>query len=160
MTARAPWREPMVWLVGALPAAVLAAAAWTIATAAGGTDVARADVRRTAQIQTEDLAADIAAARRALHGDVQLDGEGVVVRIAGDVDDDAMQLVLQHPVEAARDRVIALRRDGDAWRARADGLVAPHAWRIAVVGRDARWRLHGVLAARGTHASLQPAVSG
>ena len=159
MTPRAPWREPMVWLVFALPAAVLAAAAWTIATAAGGTDVARADVRRTAQIQTEDIAADIAAARRALHGDVRVDGHDIVVRLAGDVDDEAVQLSLQHPVDAARDRVLTLRRDGDGWRATADGVVAPHAWHVAVTGDDGRWRLHGRLAARATRASLQPSVA-
>ena len=58
---RPAWKEPMVWLVAAIPAASVVASVALLVSAArsSGNDDAVADrVQRTAQIQVADLAPD------------------------------------------------------------------------------------------------------
>ena len=77
-------REPMLFLVIALPAAAVAAGIATLVLAMGGAgDAGDARVRRVAQTQTADLAPDLAAARRGLRAG---GGVSAAVRCATPVD--------------------------------------------------------------------------
>jgi hypothetical protein len=145
---RAAWREPMLWLVFGLPFAVVVAGIATllIALRAGGADVVPTTVRRTAQIQVEELAADREALRLALAGDLiwQPDTGALRLQLRGlSLPADAeLRLHLTHPRDAAADRELRLVRGGDAWHGRLDpGLDLR--WNLELVPPDARWRLAG-----------------
>ena len=62
---KGPWREPMVWLVVGLPAAVVAASIAMIVmlVRSGPLDNVPDDVRRTSQMQVADLSPDMEARR-------------------------------------------------------------------------------------------------
>lgn len=55
------WREPMVWLMLAIPLATIAGGIATIRLVAGPLDAAPEPVQRRAQIQSTDLAPDLRA---------------------------------------------------------------------------------------------------
>ena len=159
--ARAPWREPMLWLVAALPVLVLAAAVATVAVARQGrVDDSGAHTRRIAQVQIEDLAADREAARLGLRARVAADAaRGVlIVDVRGAAGDGPLRLALLHPLDARADRTLALVATPDGWR----GETAPwsrQAWDLRLSDPRGRWRLAGRLPASATQASLQPAVA-
>lgn len=159
MSARAAWREPMLWLVLALPLAVLAAAALMIVRAAGGTDAAAADVRRMAQVQTEDLAADVEAARLGLRGELRLRAGELVLRVPAAAQQGALRLYLEHPVHAARDRDFEMTpRDGE-WRAAVDAFDTGHAWIVRASDMQGHWRVQGRWPTGASSAALVPAVA-
>jgi hypothetical protein len=158
MSARAAWREPMLWLVAALPAAVLGAAAWTIVAAAGGSDATGQDVRRTAQIQVEDLAADREAARLGLEGELLAEGGMLSVRIARAPAAEALLVTLEHPAQAGLDRRYVAVATEAGWQAPLDSLDTGHAWNVRVGDAAGTWRLYGRWAAHTPGAGLRPAL--
>lgn len=158
MSARAAWREPMLWLVLALPASVLGAAAWTIACAAGGSDATGAQVRRTAQIQIEDLGPDREAARLNLAGELRLADRMLVVNIDGAPATDALHVVLEHPVHAALDRSLVLATRDGRWQTPIEALDTGHAWNVRATDAAGTWRLQGRWSANTAGTALHPAV--
>src|SRR5687768_18603051 len=111
--ARRWWREPMAWLLVALPlASVVATIVLVRVGGAGATfDAAPEPVQRSAQVQQRDLAADERALALGLAGGVRAIDGGVQVRVdagggAGrDARLDGSVLTLVHPADAARHRV-------------------------------------------------------
>jgi len=161
-----PWyREPMLWLVLALPAAVVVAGFLTLAIAirSGGDDAVRDPVQRVGKGQTIDLGPDRVAAQRSLRGRLQLaaDTEAVeLVADGADFDADRLTLRLSHPTEAREDLSLELVRV-DAQR-HLGRLVVPrdHAWNLQLAPADGSWRLQGRLARDALSADLSPAVDG
>jgi uncharacterized protein len=150
------WRQPVLWLVCALPLASVVAGVATIRLAAAGPDVRGADaVRRTAQSQVEDLAPDLAATRARLVATLVVDRATGALELELDATHAPGALALRHPADAARDRTLALRRDGARWRA-ALGTPLAGAWRLELRGRDAAWRIDGRLARDASVARLAP----
>lgn len=147
----------MLWLVLALPAAVLGAAAWTIVCAAGGTDATGAQVRRTAQIQVEDLGPDREAARLGLAGELRLEDRALVVRIDGAPGAEFLNVVLEHPVHAALDRSLVLAMRDGGWQAPLEDLDTGHAWNVRATEAAGHWRLQGRWNANAAGATLRPA---
>ena len=154
---------PVLVLALAVPLATLVAGGWTLAIAgSGGLDTVGEAVRRTAQVQQTDLAADREAASRGLAGELRL--EGGRLRFRGtDADVDAalaaaggLHLLLEHPIDAGHDRTLALLRDGDAWTGPA--FDASVGWRMALSPADSRWRLVGRWPRGGASLALRPAV--
>ncbi len=99
---RAAWKEPMVWLVAAIPAAsVLASVALLVAAArSSGNDDAVADaVQRTAQVQVADLGPDLAARTAGLSATLRIDGDRIELTPASGAfpRDAALRLSLHHP---------------------------------------------------------------
>ena len=165
---RPPWREPMVWLVTALPAAVLVAGISTlvIAVRAGGDDALPDPVRRTAQIQVADLGVDARAQALGLAALLRVDGDALeLLPLAGAFDRNAsLRLRLRHPTTAASDRELILKPSARGWRApyALDGRHAfdgRHDWRLELGPNDAQWRLVGRLPARQRAARLSPALA-
>jgi len=157
--ARAAWREPMLWLVIALPALGVLAGLLIVVAAlrSGGADALSTDVRRTGQIQQENLAPDLAAARAGLVGALHLDAAGGLrLDLSGTapVTDETLHLRLIHTSQARRDREIVLRRDDGQWRGRLDAA-ADTSWSLRLQPADGRWRLGGRLPAGAVAAPLQ-----
>lgn len=160
---RHPLREPMLWLVMLLPAAVVVAgiATLVIAIRSGGNDAVPDAVRRTAQVQTAELGPDDVARRRGLVAVLQVRGDGVrVLPVQGDFDRTRpLQLTLAHPVQAAQDRHLVLQPDADGWHA-AGAPDATHDWPLLLQADDGAWRVHGRLPAGQQAAHLVSSLHG
>jgi hypothetical protein len=160
----APWRNPMVWLMLALPAAAVIAGLATvwIAVRAGGSDAIPEDVRRTAQVQTVALGPDAEAAARGLSLVLSVRGDALLLLPAGgDLRADArtpLRLALRHPTRAVEDVELRAQAGTDAWRA-SHALDRSHDWRVEVRAADGRWRLVGRLPAGAGATLLRPALA-
>lgn len=159
---QSPWRMPIVWLVIALPAAVVIASIGLIFIAGGdGNDVVRDDVQRTAQIQTADLSADAVASEQKLSAIVRTDAEGgfvEVLPVSGSFDRNApLRLTLAHPADSARDTVLLLAPGELGWRADAQ-LDDSHDWKVELGPEDSHWRLRGRLPKGQQATNLRPSL--
>lgn len=158
------YREPMVWLVLAFPLAAVIAGLSTLAIAirSGGSDAVPAEVRRSAQIQIADLAADAHAARLGLIAlaTVELDTGAVRLELSAPADIDAtgLSLALIHPTRAREDQRVALTRSGDRWLGRLSEPDPSHDWLLRLEPGNRHWRLHGRLAAGASETRLMPAL--
>lgn len=144
-SARRWWREPVAWLLVALPLASVAATIVLVRVGGGGAslDSAPEPVQRSAQVQQRDLAADDLALARGLAAGVRTIDGGVEVRIdengVGRLAATGLQLTFVHPVDAARDRTVTLDAAG-----RAQVVFDPAIrWRLRLAPSDATWRLVG-----------------
>lgn len=143
-------REPMVWLVMLLPAAVVIAGFVTlgIAIASGGNDAVPEVVRRTAQIQTAELGPEDRARQRGLRAVLQVQADAVrLVPVQGDFDRNGpLRITFAHPVRADLDASVELLPDATGWQARF-ALDPTHDWQLRLAPQDAAWRIHGRLPA-------------
>ena len=164
---RPAWREPMIWLVVAIPVAAIAATIAMLVVASrssGNNDSVDDTVRRTAQIQVADVGPDAMARQMRLSAIVRADTRGTgaveVIPVQGGFDRSAtLALTLQHPSQAGLDRSFALAPTATGWRA--EGAVdLSHDWNIQVTPPDRSWRLQGRWTARQRAAYLQPAIAG
>lgn len=153
------WRQPVFWLVAGLPLLGIAAGIGIVvaAVSSGGSDALSSAVRRTAQIQLEDTAADVAALQQGLRAQLRRDGEhGLLsLEVAGAVTANELELQLLHPAQARQDRTVLLRRAGEHWFSDT-GLAVDGRWNLRLQPRDGSWRLAGRLDANAAQASLQP----
>lgn len=153
------WRQPVFWLVLGLPLLGVVAGVGIVvaAVSSGGSDALSSRVRRTAQIQLEDTAADLAALQRGLSAQLQRDGEHglLTLRMSGDIAADELELQLLHPAQAKRDRVLVLHRAGEGWLSDTD-IAVDGRWTLRLQPRDGSWRLAGRLEANAAQASLRP----
>ena len=178
---RHPLREPMVWLVIALPLAAVIASIWLVVLSmrGGSIDAVADDVQRTGQIQTTDLGPDARAAELKLSAVLQ--SEGGMLRVfpaSGEFRlGEPLQLKLLHPHEQDGDESLTLAPDDLGWHV--EFAVDPsHDWNLQLsdgrinsdvdedndgdVGGETKtngsWRLRGRLP-QGQHAAhLGPAL--
>lgn len=169
------WRNPMLWLIVGLPAAVIVAGFTTLAIAieSGGSDTIADKVRRTAQIQTTELGPDERAAALKLSAVLSVHtsagAEAVeLLPATGALFDSAsiegralrakpLRLLLQHPTRAAEDRELRLLPTANGWRV-AYALDDHHDWRLQVTPEGGAWRLHARLPAGQRGVLLAPAL--
>lgn len=163
---RSGWRNPVLWLMLALPLGTVVAGLWTLKIAAGvsAVDSAPEPVKRTAQIQVSDLTADEAAARLALSAQLQWSPERLRVIAAGlTADEPVLQLDFVHPTESSLDRRVDLHADGQGgWRTQDNAVTTIDpaiAWHIRLSPPDGRWRLVGRLRPGQSVLALQPAIA-
>lgn len=157
-----PWyREPMLWLVIAIPVLTIPAGLatlWIAGADPGALSSADTDARRIGQMQFADVSPDLAAARLGLRGTavVEVDRTRVEVHLAGAAEG-SLVLVLQHATDARRDQRATLEAIGNGrWVA----CVAPlghDAWN-ARLESSAGWRLAGRVAHDAVAFDLVPAV--
>ena len=156
-------REPMLFLVIALPAAAVAAGIATLVLAMGGaSDAGDARVRRVAQTQTADLAPDLAAARLGLRGEAKVDKNGAVsLHFEGPAPvAAALQLTLRHAADPVRDRAARLVRAGGGLDlGRLDAPRAAGAYNTELGPEAGGWRLVGRLEPSRAVLDLQPALA-
>ncbi len=176
---RHPLREPMVWLVIALPLAAVIASIWLVVLSSrgGSIDSVADDVQRTGQIQTTNLGPDARAAELKLSAVLQSE-EGMlrVFPASGEFRLGApLRLKLLHPHEQDGDESLTLEPDELGWHV--EFTADPgHDWNLQLSdGRidsdndsdgdvaggtttDGSWRLRGRLP-QGQHAAhLGPAL--
>lgn len=160
-TGGRPSRNPMVWLMIGLPLAAVVAGTATlvIAIRSGGSDAIPEEVRRTAQVQTVELGADEAAAKRKLSAVLSLQEDAVeVLPATGDFDrKQPLTLLLQHPIEAAKDVTLTLSPTAAGWRAEAR-IAVDHAWRVRLGDAGETWRIRGRLPRGQRGTLLRPAL--
>ena len=162
MNAPRPWWRPELWLVVGIPLLTILGGLWTLYAASGdlSDDGAHAEVRRTAQVQTADLAPDLAAARAGLSAQLQVDRARGEVRVQlprGIGARDALDLQFLHGLQAGRDLRARLQPHEGAWTAK----LAPDAgtrWRVVLADGDRQWRLVGTLPRGAASLALQPAL--
>ena len=156
--ARAAWREPMVWLVAALPAATVLAglALVSVAQRTRGDAVAET-VRRVAQVQQADLAADRRAAAAGLGATVDIERASGEIAIMLDAPGE-WTLALSHPTDSRLDREVALvSRDG-ALRG-STGAIDAAPYTATLESRDGALRVAGRFARGGSRARLAPRIA-
>ena len=161
---RSAWREPMVWLLVAIPAlAVLASVVLLVAAGhtSGNNDLVPDKVARTGQAQVADLGPAERARALGLGAVVRVSAGGIDVLPTGGGFDRSrpLRLSLVHPLEAAQDRTLALAPSALGWHA--DGSVdTRHDWNVRLQPADGAWRLDGRWP-RGPRAMfVHPAVPG
>jgi hypothetical protein len=156
---RPGWREPMVWLMLAIPAATVLGGVQTMRLArAGGLDAAPEPVQRTLQAQVADVAPDARAAALRLRASLRVDAKGrPQVALPADVGDDALTLRLVHPTRADGDLAWTLAANTSTWRGPALAPTARGTWILEDTARG--WRLVGRWPADGDVAPLEPAVA-
>lgn len=150
--------NPVLLLLIGLPVATLAAGIATLAIIGrGGLDTVGDPVRRTAQVQQVDLAADAAAKRWGLGGRVVLDGLALRVDVPGIDDTTDLRLRLEHPLDAGQDAEIVLESNNGRWQAPAfDAAVG---WRLSLSPADGAWRLVARWPRGAQAIELTPAVA-
>jgi hypothetical protein len=153
---RAAWREPMVWLLLAIPAGAVVAGIGTMRVAGGGLDAAPDAVRRTAQAQVADLAPDARAAHLQLRATLRIADDGhVSVALPAPSRPHEVTLRFVHPTRAALDRRWTRTGAGE-WIGPSATIDARGHWILEDV--VAGWRLVG-FQARGREVVLEPAVA-
>lgn len=152
-------RNPVAWLMIAIPAATVVAGFWTLWLAASesGVDTNPDQVSRTAQVQVTSLEPDEAAARLGLSAELTFEGDGVLVRVLPASGPVAPRLQLVHPIETSLDRELVLAPHPRGWFA-AGEWVGKEAWHLRLVAADGRWRLVGRYRPGDTALRLEPAV--
>jgi len=160
MSARSWRREPMLWLVIAIPLlTVVAGVATAVIAAQGPPDRMDPGVRRVAQVQTSDLAPDLAAAARGISAELEVERRDgtLTLRVVGAGGND-LQLWLRHPGDARRDlSAPLLPLEGNRYRG-SSGALGDGPWNLSLSGGQGAWRLSGRLPAGASRATLQPAV--
>lgn len=158
---RPAWREPMVWLVWAIPAmSVIAGIALVVvAVRSGGADVVPDEVRRTAQMQVTDLNPDLVARRLGLSAVVRRDGDTIeVLPVSGRFPTDAsLRLSLRHPSRAANDLALTLAPSANGWTLKRS-VPDTHDWVIQLGPNDGKWRIGGRWPAGQGSAYLGPTL--
>lgn len=160
---RSAWREPMVWLIAAIPAAAVIATIALLVTASrssGTSDPVADKVQRTAQVQVADLGPDALARQRHLSVVVRT-GKGVVdvVPVDGDFGrDKPLLLSLHHPARADLDRRFTLTPMDTGWRI-ASEVDLSHDWNVQLEPEDGAWRLQGRWIAHQQAMYLRPALA-
>ncbi|UHQ20063.1 FixH family protein [Lysobacter sp. KIS68-7] len=159
--SRSPWREPLVWLLVALPALSVVAAFALLFFAEDTIDSVADPVQHVAQVQVADLSPDLEARRLGLAAAVERMGDRIVVvpRTAGFDRGARLELRLHHPVREAEDRSVTLVATPDGWSGHLASLDATHDWNLELAPLDRRWRLLGRWPAHANKAPLRPSLA-
>ena len=155
------YREPMVWLMLALPASAVIAGFVTLGIAGMTSWDASPDaVTRVAQVQTADRSPDERAAERALSAVLRVDrrGETVAIKPEGDFEAHTVVLHFAHAADASRDQVVTMTA-GNTGEYVGTAPLATGAYNLTLVPADASFRLRGRLDADVDTATLMPSVT-
>lgn len=153
-------RQPLVWLVIALPLLSVVAGVSLLFLSADPLDAVGDPVKRTAQVQETDLSRDFETQRLGLQAQAHRSGDTIRISPVGSGFERAapLDLVLRHPLRASEDRVATLAPTRDGWSARIEGLDATHDWLLELAPADRRWRLVGRWKTGAPDVALQPAL--
>lgn len=164
MSAAQTWlRNPILWLVIAIPLATLAGGYQTarLAYETGASDEVPDDVTRTGQAQVVELAPDRAAARDDLRISITLDLASrriTATQVAGaPLQSQPVVLRFVHPTRAGQDRVVQLLAADGSWQAPMPRLT-DNDWQLVLNDPGVRWRLVGRLPRGAASASLRSSL--
>ncbi len=158
-------REPMVWLIVALPAAVVVAGLVTLGIAIQHRDggEVRDEVSRMGRVlQEADLGPDEQAARLRLTALLrERDGRVEIVPMAGTWQrQNPLRLLAEHPTDSALDRTLELTpQPGGTWLSSAPFEdERQHDWKFVLSDTGDTWRLRARMPKDQLSAVLTPAV--
>ncbi|RMH93841.1 nitrogen fixation protein FixH [Lysobacter pythonis] len=158
-------REPMVWLVVALPAAVVVAGLVTLGISIKHRDggEVRDEVSRMGRVlQETDLGPDEQARKLGLTALLrERDGRVEVVPMAGQWQrQDPLKLLAEHPTDSARDRMLELTpQPGGNWLSSVPFEdERSHDWKFVLSDRGDSWRLRARMPRDQMSAVLTPAL--
>ena len=149
---RAPWREPLVWLVFGIPGLTIPAGlvTWWIAAQRADSNVAEdwykrgVTINRVLERESRAQARGLSA-RLHLADDhdlrVSLRGEGALPA--------SVSVLLVHPVRAEQDRRLSLERQSDGSYRTVSPLVGAGHWGVAIEAEDWKIASRRVTLARG-----------
>ena len=161
-TPERAWSQPILWLVLALPAAMVIAGVFMLRAAIGmgSTDATTDRVLKTAQVQTTDLTPDLKARDAGLMARLQLaDGYIEVLPTAGEfARTEPLTLLLRHPIDTRSDRELKMQPAARGWRV-AYAAATRHDWLLELHPADGRWRLQGRWVRGSGQASLRSSLS-
>lgn len=156
-------REPMVWLVFGLPAAVVVASIAMLVIGIRQRDGGEVSdrVQRTAQIQQTDLGADERAQALGLRMLLrERDGRIEALPVSGHFPrGQTLRLLAEHPTDRARDRTLMLAPQGAGWLSKdkfEDARV--HDWKFSLTPGNESWRLRARMPKAQSAVVLEPAV--
>ncbi len=158
-----PWhREPLVWMVIALPAAAVVAGLVTLWIAVSGRDdVVRDDFRQAGRSVHPDPRRDNAAVVAGVRARVALDGASGQVSVDITLDrgpqPDGLVLILSHATRSDLDRLVRLEREGDAWQGSTARFETGH-WYVEVTPSDRAWRLTGDFKGAAARLQMEPGL--
>ena len=155
-----PWyREPMVWLVIAIPALTVVGGLTTVVIAHLRSDTLVADeYRKEGLAINRDPTRDLAARRLGVGAELALEGGTLTVRLAPGRAQPPGQLVVlfSHATNAEQDRLLTLTADAaGVYRAPLAPLARGH-WYLEVSPADRAWRLTGEFVDRPGTLALRP----
>lgn len=162
--ARAWYRQPLVWMIIAIPgSAVLVGVAMLVLAAASYDGLVVDDYYKRGLEINRDLERDRTAASLGLSAGVVFDASNQTIRVdvvAGNSPallPDRLTLRLLHPTRSGLDQIVDLRPAGDGrYLGKLSGLEAGH-WHLQL--ETAAWRIVGRMPVPGTGLSdLSPAV--
>lgn len=144
---RPAWREPMVWLLVAIPALAVFASVMLLVAAdrtSGNNDLVPDKVLRTGQAQVADLGPSQRASALGLGAVVRVSARGIdALPTTGGFDrSQPLLLSLAHPLEAAKDRTVELEPSALGWHA-AGEVDLGHDWNVRLQPKDGSWRIDG-----------------
>jgi hypothetical protein len=157
-----PWfREPMVWLVIALPALTVIGALFTVVTAFATRDAVVVDeYRKEGLAINRDPTRDRAAARLGVGAALSIEDDTLSVRLDPGTAPAPAQLVVifSHATRAELDRLVTLGRAADGRYAAPLAPLAPGHWYLEVSPADRGWRLTGEFTDRPATLTLRPGI--
>lgn len=159
-------REPMVWLIIALPAAVVVAGLVTLGIAIKHKDGGDVNdvVDRTAKMQRTDLGADENAAKLGLTALLrERDGRVEIVPMAGAWQrQNPLKLLAEHPTDSAQDRTLELTpQPGGNWLSSTEfETERRNDWKLMLSDGAESWRLRARMPKDQLSAVLTPAIGG
>jgi len=155
-----PWyREPMVWLVIALPALAVAGALASVVTAFVTRDAVVADeYRKEGLAINRDPTRDRAAQRLGVSAALAVEDGALTVRLVPGTAPPPAQLVVifSHATRAELDRLVTLRSVADGVYSAPLAPLAPGHWYLEVSPADRGWRLTGEFAESLGPMTLRP----
>lgn len=140
------WKEPMVWLIIALPMAAVVAGIVTVAIAARNADtLVQGDFRKEGLTLHQSTERDQLAARLGLSASLRVNDGKLRVGLHGRLDQPPERLALSfvHPTDASRDvRTHLVRLDADQYEGQV-GDLGGVGWQVVMEPADNSWRLAG-----------------
>jgi hypothetical protein len=162
--ASRPWyREPLVWLVAAIPALTVVAGLSTVVIAGrSADDVVHDDFRKEGIAINRDPARDEAAAKLGVAARVSDVDGALTVRLALDEAQAprALVAILSHATRAEYDRMLTLERGADGTYSAALPTLNRGHWYVELSPPNRAWRLTGEFVDRAPALDLRPAGAG
>lgn len=145
LPAPRPWhREPMVWLIAAIPVLTVFAGLTTVAIAYRHSDsVIADDYRKDGLAINREPKRDLAAQRIGIAAELAVAPGVLTVRLSGAATERPARLVVlfSHATRSDVDQLVTLERQGtDTYTARLGPLERGH-WYVEVSPMDRAWRL-------------------
>lgn len=140
------WKEPMVWLIIALPLAAVIASIVTVIIASRNADtLVQGDYKKEGLALHQHTERDQRAAQLGLTVRVQLRDGGLRAELGGRLHPapQSIVLLLAHPTQANKDVVISLNHlEGNVYTGEVPDLRGVN-WQVQLEPADQSWRLSG-----------------